>query len=143
MTDAVFEAASGFTTTGATIFADIEGLPHGLLMWRSLTHWIGGLGIILLSLIVLPLLGVGGMQLYRAEVTGPSPDKLTPRMQDTALTLWRVYCLMTIVLTVCCTSRAWIGSTRSTTAFRPWRRAASRPRTTPSRRIRRRPSSGY
>ena len=100
VTDAVFEAASGFTTTGATIFADIEGLPHGLLMWRSLTHWIGGLGIILLSLIVLPLLGVGGMQLYRAEVTGPSPDKLTPRMQDTALTLWRVYCLMTIVLTV-------------------------------------------
>ena len=98
VTDAVFEAASGFTTTGATIFADIEGLPHGLLMWRSLTHWIGGLGIILLSLIVLPLLGVGGMQLYRAEVT--SPDKLTPRMQDTALTLWRVYCLMTIVLTV-------------------------------------------
>ena len=58
VTDAVFEAASGFTTTGATIFADIEGLPHGLLMWRSLTHWIGGLGIILLSLIVLPLLGV-------------------------------------------------------------------------------------
>lgn len=100
VTDAVFEAASGFTTTGATVFADIEALPHGLLMWRSLTHWIGGLGIILLSLIVLPLLGVGGMQLYRAEVTGPSPGKLTPRMQDTALTLWRVYCLMTVVLTV-------------------------------------------
>lgn len=100
LVDAVFEAASGFTTTGATIFADIEALPHGLLMWRSLTHWIGGLGIILLSLIVLPLLGVGGMQLYRAEVTGPTPDKLTPRMQDTALTLWKVYCLITLVLTV-------------------------------------------
>ncbi len=100
VTDAVFEAASGFTTTGATIFGNIEALPRGLLMWRSLTHWIGGLGIILLSLIVLPLLGVGGMQLYRAEVTGPTPDKLTPRMQDTALMLWKVYCLMTLVLTV-------------------------------------------
>lgn len=96
-----FEAASGFTTTGATIFADIEGLPHGLLMWRSLTHWIGGLGIILLSLIVLPLLGVGGMQLYRAEVTGPSPDQAHARgCRTPPLTLWRVYCLMTIVLTV-------------------------------------------
>ena len=100
VTDAVFEAASGFTTTGATIFPDVEALPHGLLMWRSLTHWIGGLGIIVLSLIVLPLLGVGGMQLYRAEVTGPNPDKLTPRMQDTAIALWKVYCLMTLVLTV-------------------------------------------
>ena len=100
VTDAVFEAASGFTTTGATIFANVEALPKGLLMWRSLTHWIGGLGIIVLSLIVLPLLGVGGMQLYRAEVTGPAPDKLTPRMQDTALMLWKVYCLMTLVLTV-------------------------------------------
>ncbi len=100
VTDAVFEAASGFTTTGATIFPDVQALPHGLLMWRSLTHWIGGLGIIVLSLIVLPLLGVGGMQLYRAEVTGPNPDKLTPRMQDTAIALWKVYCLMTLVLAV-------------------------------------------
>lgn len=100
LTDAVFESASGFTTTGATIFPNVESLPHGLLMWRSLTHWLGGLGIIVLSLIVLPLLGVGGMQLYRAEVTGPTKDKLTPRMQDTALTLWKLYCLMTLVLTV-------------------------------------------
>ena len=78
----------------------MEALPHGLLMWRSLTHWLGGLGIIVLSLIVLPLLGVGGMQLYRAEVTGPTPDKLTPRMQDTAIALWKLYGLMTLVLTV-------------------------------------------
>ena len=87
VTDAVFEAASGFTTTGATIFADIEGLPHGLLMWRSLTHWIGGLGIILLSLIVLPLLGVGGMQLYRArqahaEDAGHRPHALAGLLPD-------------------------------------------------------------
>ena len=100
LTDAVFEAASGFTTTGATIFGDVESLPKGLLMWRSLMHWLGGLGIIVLALIILPLLGVGGMQLYRAEVTGPTPDKLTPRMQDTALMLWKVYCLMTAVLTI-------------------------------------------
>ena len=98
LTDAVFEAASGFTTTGATIFSDIEGLPAGLLMWRSLTHWLGGMGIIVLSLVVLPLLGVGGMQLYRAEASGPNPDKITPRLRDTAMTLWKVYCLMTVVL---------------------------------------------
>ena len=73
VTDAVFEAASGFTTTGATIFADIEGLPHGLLMWRSLTHWIGGLGIILLSLIVLPLLGVGGDPAVPGRGDGAEP----------------------------------------------------------------------
>ncbi|MEG1610472.1 MAG: TrkH family potassium uptake protein, partial [Bilophila sp.] len=100
ITNAVFEAASGFTTTGATIFGDVEALPKSLLMWRSLTHWLGGLGIIVLSLVILPLLGVGGMQLYKAEVTGPTPDKLTPRMHDTASMLWKVYCLMTAVQTV-------------------------------------------
>lgn len=100
LTDAVFESASGFTTTGATIIADIEALPKGLLMWRSLTHWLGGLGIIVLSLVILPLLGVGGMQLYKAEVTGPNPDKLTPRMHDTALMLWKVYGLMTVTQTI-------------------------------------------
>lgn len=97
-TDAVFEAASGFTTTGASILADIEATPKGLLMWRSLTHWLGGMGIIVLSLAVQPLLGVGGMQLFRAEVPGPSPDKLTPRLQDTAKLLWAVYGLLTAVL---------------------------------------------
>ena len=100
LTDAVFESVSGFTTTGATILSDIEALPRGILMWRSLTHWLGGLGIIVLSLIVLPLLGVGGMQLYRAEASGPNPGKLTPRMRDTALTLWKIYLLLTALETV-------------------------------------------
>ena len=100
VSDAVFEAASGFTTTGATILGDIEALPPSILLWRSLTHWLGGMGIIVLSLIVLPLLGVGGMQLFRAEAPGPRPDKMTPRMQDTAIVLWKIYCLMTVVLTL-------------------------------------------
>ncbi len=93
--DAFFETMSGFTTTGATILTDIEALPHGLLFWRSLTHWLGGMGIILLSLAILPLLGVGGMQLFKAEVPGPSPDKLTPRIKHTAELLWGVYLLLT------------------------------------------------
>lgn len=97
LTDAVFEAASGFTTTGATILTDIEIVPRGLLLWRSLTHWLGGMGIIVLSLAVQPLLGVGGMQLFRAEVPGPTPDKLTPRIQDTAKCLWGVYLLLTVL----------------------------------------------
>ncbi len=95
-TDAVFETVSGFTTTGATILPNIDAIPQSILMWRSLTHWLGGMGIILLSLAVLPLLGVGGMQLYKAEVPGPNPDKLTPHIQDTAMLLWKVYLLMTI-----------------------------------------------
>jgi len=94
-TDAFFETMSGFTTTGATILSDIEALPHGLLFWRSLTHWLGGMGIILLSLAILPLLGVGGMQLFKAEVPGPTPDKLSPRIKHTAEVLWGVYVLLT------------------------------------------------
>ncbi len=96
-TDAFFETISGFSTTGATILMDIEGLPHGLLFWRSLTHWLGGMGIILLSLAILPLLGVGGMQLFKAEVPGPTPDKLTPRIKHTAELLWGVYLLLTLI----------------------------------------------
>ncbi len=96
-TDACFESISGFTTTGSTIFSDIEILPRGILMWRSLTHWLGGMGIIVLSLAILPFLGVGGMQLYKAEVPGPTPDKLTPRIKDTAMTLWKVYLFFTVV----------------------------------------------
>ncbi|MCF8106276.1 MAG: TrkH family potassium uptake protein [Desulfohalobiaceae bacterium] len=92
-TDSVFETFSGFTTTGASILTNIEALPRSLLLWRSLTHWLGGMGIILLSLAILPLLGVGGMQLYKAEVPGPTPDKLRPRIKDTALLLWKVYVL--------------------------------------------------
>ncbi len=96
-TDAFFETMSGFTTTGATILTDVEALPHGLLFWRSLTHWLGGMGIILLSLAILPMLGVGGMQLFKAEVPGPSVDKIQPRVQDTAKILWGVYVLLSAV----------------------------------------------
>ncbi len=99
-TDAFFETMSGFTTTGASILTDIEALPHGLLFWRSLTHWIGGMGIILLSLAILPLLGIGGMQLYRAEVPGPSPDKLKPRVRETAKLLWEVYFVLSAAETI-------------------------------------------
>jgi len=96
-TDAFFETMSGFSTTGASILTNIEALPHGLLFWRSLTHWLGGMGIILLSLAILPLLGVGGMQLFKAEVPGPTPDKLSPRIKHTAELLWGVYVLLTII----------------------------------------------
>ncbi|MEJ2721331.1 MAG: potassium transporter TrkG, partial [bacterium] len=95
VTDAFFETMSGFTTTGATILTDIEVLPHGVLFWRSLTHWIGGMGIIVLSLAILPFLGIGGMQLFKAEVPGPVADKLTPRITETAKILWGVYVLIT------------------------------------------------
>ncbi len=94
LTDAFFETMSGFTTTGATILTNIESLPHGLLFWRSLTHWLGGMGIIVLSLAILPFLGVGGMQLFKAEVPGPTADKLTPRVTETAKILWGVYVLI-------------------------------------------------
>jgi trk system potassium uptake protein TrkH len=90
-TAAVFEAMSGFTTTGATVFVDIEALPHGILFWRSLTHWLGGMGIIVLVIAVLPFLGVGGMQLFKAEVPGPTVERLRPRITQTAKLLWFVY----------------------------------------------------
>lgn len=95
-TDAFFETMSGFTTTGATILGGtatpaIEDLPNAFLFWRSLAHWIGGMGIIVLTLAILPVLGVGGMQLFKAEVPGPSADKLTPRIRDTAKQLWIIY----------------------------------------------------
>ena len=94
-TNAYFETMSGFSTTGATILADIEAVPHGVLFWRSMTHWMGGMGIIVFSLAVLPFLGVGGMQLYKAEAAGPTADKLTPRVTETAKILWGVYLLIT------------------------------------------------
>ena len=96
--DALFESVSGFTTTGASVIADVEALPRGILLWRSLTQWIGGMGIIVLSLAIMPHLGIGGMQLYRAEVPGPTPDKLTPRVRDTAKVLWGVYAALTALL---------------------------------------------
>lgn len=94
-TDAYFETMSGFTTTGASILKVVEVLPHGLLFWRSMTHWIGGMGIIVLSLAILPLLGIGGMQLYQAEVAGPTKDKLHPRVRETAKRLWAIYFILT------------------------------------------------
>ncbi len=93
--DAFFETMSGFTTTGSTILTDIEVLPPSILLWRSLTQWLGGMGIIVLSLAILPMLGVGGMQLFKAEVPGPTTDRLKPRIQDTAKLLWGVYVLLT------------------------------------------------
>ncbi len=99
-TDAFFEMISGFTTTSATILDSIEELPHGLLFWRSIAHWIGGMGMIVLSLAILPMLGVGGMQMYHAEVPGPTPDKLSPRIKQTAALLWSVYAAISGVLTV-------------------------------------------
>ncbi len=97
LVNACFESTSGFTTTGATVLQDIEVLPKGILFWRSLTHWLGGMGIILLSMAILPMLGVGGMQLYRAEVPGPVPDRLKPRIRETAKTLWMVYVLISLL----------------------------------------------
>ncbi len=90
-TSAFFETMSGYTTTGASILNDIEAVPKGVLFWRSLTHWIGGMGIIVLAIAILPLLGIGGMQLFAAEAPGPSADKLHPRITDTAKRLWLIY----------------------------------------------------
>jgi len=89
--DAFFESISGFTTTGSSVLSDIEAMPRGILFWRSLIQWLGGMGIIVLSLAILPFLGVGGMQLYKAEVPSPVPDKLRPRIRETAVVLWKVY----------------------------------------------------
>jgi trk system potassium uptake protein TrkH len=97
ITDAFFETASGFTTTGASILPSPQDLPRGVLFWRSTTQWIGGMGIIVLSIAVLPALGVGGVQLARAESPGPTPDRLTPRFQETAKRLWAVYVGLTVI----------------------------------------------
>lgn len=99
-TDAFFETISGFTTTGSSILTDIESIPKGILFWRSLTHWIGGMGIIVLSVAILPVLGIGGMQLFVAEMPGPTPDKLHPRITETAKRLWGIYILLTVAETI-------------------------------------------
>ncbi|MCK3685645.1 potassium transporter TrkG [Maribellus sp. YY47] len=104
-TDAFFETISGFTTTGSSILNDIEALPHGILFWRSITQWLGGMGIIVLSLAILPVFGIGGMQLFMAEVPGPTPDKISPRIAQTAKTLWGIYILFTVLETIL----LWIG----------------------------------
>lgn len=106
VTDAFFETMSGFTTTGATVIADVESMSRGLLLWRALTQWIGGLGIILFMLAILPSLNEkGGIQMYNAEVTGITHDKIHPRIRQTALALWKVYIVLTIVLVVL----LWLG----------------------------------
>jgi trk system potassium uptake protein TrkH len=94
-TDAWFESMSGFTTTGATIIPDLDIITHGLLFWRSLTQWIGGMGIIVLSIAILPIFGLNGMQLYAAEVTGLTYEKLSPRISDTAKMMWTTYVILT------------------------------------------------
>jgi len=98
--DCIFETISGFTTTGASVIRDVEIVAPGILFWRSLTHWLGGLGIVVLGLAILPFLGVGGMQLYKAEVPGPVVDKLKPRLKDTAMILWKVYVIFTVAETI-------------------------------------------
>lgn len=98
-TDAFFEAMSGFTTTGASILTNVEASPHGILLWRALTHWLGGMGIIVLSLAILPFIGGGGMELFKAESPTPIPEKLTPRLQQTAVILWKIYLLLTVLET--------------------------------------------
>lgn len=99
-TDAFFETMSGFTTTGATILEDIEAVDKGLLFWRSTTHWLGGMGIIVLTLAILPILGVGGMQLFVAESPGTTPHRLHPRIKQTATRLWGIYVGLTATLTL-------------------------------------------
>lgn len=105
ITNAFFETLSGFSTTGATILTDIESVHKGILFWRSLTQWIGGMGIIVLTVAILPILGIGGMQLFVAEAPGISPDKLKPRIKETAKRLWLIYIGLTLAETVL----LWIG----------------------------------
>jgi len=97
ITNAFFESAAGFTTTGASVIAEPAKVSHGVLFWRATTQWIGGMGIIVLSVAILPLLGVGGVELARAESPGPRPDRLTPRFKETAKRLWLVYVGFTII----------------------------------------------
>ena len=104
-TNAFFETMSGFTTTGASILNDIESLPKGILFWRSVIQWIGGMGMIVMSLAILPMLGIAGMELFVAEVPGPTADKLHPRVKETAKRLWGIYVLFTVIETIL----LWVG----------------------------------
>lgn len=104
-TNAFFETMSGFTTTGSSILNDIESLPYGMLFWRSIIQWLGGMGIIVLSLAILPVFGIGGMQLFVAEVPGPTPDKISPKIRQTAKTVWVIYIGFTVVETIL----LWVG----------------------------------
>jgi trk system potassium uptake protein TrkH len=95
--DSLFESVSGFTTTGSTVIADVTVAPRALLLWRALSQWLGGMGIILFTIAILPLLGIGGMQLFKAEVPGPVVDKVRPRLTATARSLWGIYVGLTVV----------------------------------------------
>jgi trk system potassium uptake protein TrkH len=94
--DAFFETMSGYTTPGASILTNIEALPKSILFWRSLTHWLGGMGIVVLTVAIFPLLGIGGLQLIMAEAPGPTIDKITPKITETAKILWFIYLTLTI-----------------------------------------------
>ena len=98
--DILFETISGFTTTGSSILTNIESINESILIWRSTTQWIGGMGIIVLTITVLPLLGSGGINLFKAESPGPAADRLTPKFKDTAKLLWIVYISLTILETI-------------------------------------------
>ena len=95
-----FETMSGYTTTGSTVINDIEALPKSIIFWRSITHWLGGMGIIVLAIAILPLLGIGGMQLFSAEAPGLTGDKIHPRISDTAKRLWLIYVGLTFLETL-------------------------------------------
>jgi len=93
---ALFESMSGFTTTGASVLSGLEHVPRGILFWRGMTQWLGGMGVLVLCIAILPFLGVGGMQIYRAEIPGPSKDRLAPRIASTAKLLWGLYVLLSV-----------------------------------------------
>ncbi|BAE83543.1 hypothetical protein DSY1754 [Desulfitobacterium hafniense Y51] len=98
--DALFETVSGLTTTGASVISDVEALPQSILLWRSLTHWVGGLGIIVLFIVLLPKTGMGSVLLFNAEVPGPTNDRVMPRIRDTAAALWKIYLIFTAICAV-------------------------------------------
>ncbi|MBN2807301.1 MAG: TrkH family potassium uptake protein [Prolixibacteraceae bacterium] len=98
--DAFFETMSGFTTTGSSVLNNIEAMPHGILFWRSLTQWLGGMGIVVLSLAVLPAFGIGGMSLFSAEAPGITTEKVNPKIKDTARILWNIYMIFTVAQTI-------------------------------------------
>ena len=101
LVDAYFETVSGFTTTGATLLTDVEVLPKGLLFWRSFSHWVGGMGVLVLSLALLPKMGARSIHLMRAESPGPAVDKLVPRVGNNAKILYYLYISLTAVMLVC------------------------------------------
>jgi trk system potassium uptake protein TrkH len=110
---AYMEVMSGFTTTGLTTLANIEASPRSVLFWRSLTHWLGGMGIVVLFVALLPLVGVEGFQLFGAEAVGPTKSKLTPKIKNTALILWLIYVGLTVIETILLRQEVWGSMTRS------------------------------